>query len=195
MKKIKRTFSQGKELILEGFSSIRPRSGSRSTHGSHPSTPIDPNGSFDILPSPSRHNQMVNFEITSTKIEKEFNSFLNILKNNETDLYHCLNPIRNEVLKIIEAWYFRYYYQEFQLKIVEVVKDQQYPIKLKIHLEALSGVGIMLLRNNKRLIIAQPDLFSYLAVLLNTEEFTLQVYQDVLQFLKNRINVKIMDGE
>ena len=81
------------------------------------------------------------------------------------------------------------------MKVVEVIGTGQYLLKLKTHLQALSGVGIMLLRNNNRLIVAQPDLLAHLADLLNSELFTLQVYQDVLQFLNGDMNVKIKEGE
>lgn len=247
--RIKRTFSQGKELILEGISSMRPRSNSlfnsrtTPTPGSEGSRPVSPTGQIcrsdrksvnreqvnreqvngelvnreqvvasltrqnhrnmddisleesDIIPSPTRYKEMVNFEQTANKIEKEFVKFMDILKNNETDIYHSMYPIRSDFLRIFEAWYFRCYYREFQMKVVEVIGTGQYLLKLKTHLQALSGVGIMLLRNNNRLIVAQPDLLAHLADLLNSELFTLQVYQDVLQFLNGDMNVKIKEGE
>ena len=242
---IKRTLSQGKELLLEGISKIRPRSNSlfnsrtTPTPGSEGSRPTSPDGPIfqlpdrnlvdreqvnretvnreqvmasltrqnqrnseeisleesDILPSPTRHREMVNFEQTAKRIEKEFEKFMDILKNNETDIYHSFYPIRKDFLRIFEAWYFRCYYRGFQMKVVEVIGTGQYLLKLKTHLQALSGVGIMLLRNNNRLIVAQPDLLSHLADLMNNEVFTDRVYLDVLQFLNIDMNVKILEGE
>ena len=136
--RIKRTFSQGKELILEGISSMRPRSNSlfnsrtTPTPGSEGSRPVSPTGQIcrlpdrksvnreqvnreqvvasltrqnhrnmddisleesDIIPSPTRYKEMVNFEQTANKIEKEFVKFMDILKNNETDIYSAFKNV------------------------------------------------------------------------------------------------------
>merc|ERR1712178_347328 len=136
---------------------------------------------------------MVNFEQTAAKIEKEFNNFMNILKNNEPELYHSIYPIRKDFLKILQGWYFKSYHPEFEKVTKEVIGTCKAKIKLKTHLRALSGVGLMLMRNNKRMVVSQPDLLLYLVDLLESQEFTEQVYKDVLVFLNITMNVEIID--